>query len=200
MAKNVVSPPVDVGGSPAKWDFFGPPPLVEGEDAAAYHELLARVSGAVGPSDMLEEIWVRDVVDLVWEASRLRRLKSSLIDASIHEGLTEILRIFVGWDAEELAKSWVRNDVKAREEINKMLTSAGLTMESAAAQTLALKIDVIERIDRMITNAEARRNAVLREIDRHRANVAQALRRATDIEDVQFEELGAKQIADRNAA
>jgi hypothetical protein len=54
---------------------------------------------------MLEEIWVRDVVDLVWEARRLRRLKSSLVDASIHEGLTEILRIFVGWDAEELAKS-----------------------------------------------------------------------------------------------
>jgi hypothetical protein len=155
----------------------------------------------VGPTDILKEIWVRDVVDLVWEALRLRRLKSSLIDASIHEGLTKILRIFVDWiPAEELAKSWVRNDVKAREEINKMLTSAGLTMESAAAQTLALKIDVIERIDRMITNAEARRNAVLREIDRHRANVAQALRRATDIEDVQFEELGAKQIADRNAA
>jgi hypothetical protein len=201
MAKNVVSPPVDVGGSPAKWDFFGPPPLLEGEDPAAYDELLARVSGAVGPTDILKEIWVRDVVDLVWEALRLRRLKSSLIDASIHEGLTKILRIFVDWiPAEELAKSWVRNDVKAREEINKMLTSAGLTMESAAAQTLVLKLDAIERIDRMIMNAEARRNAVLREIDRHRASVAQALRRAADIEDVQFEELGAKQIADRNAA
>jgi|SoiMetStandDraft_2_1073263.scaffolds.fasta_scaffold07427_4 hypothetical protein len=131
---------------------------------------------------------------------RLRRLKSGLLDASIHEGLTEILRIFVDWTAEELATSWVRNDVKAREEIKKMLTSAGLTMESAAARTLALNIDVIERIDRMIMHAEARRNAVLREIDRHRASVAQALRRATDIEDVQFEELGAKQIADRNAA
>jgi hypothetical protein len=155
----------------------------------------------VGPTDILKEIWVRDVVDLVWEALRLRRLKSSLIDASIHEGLTKILRIFVDWiPADELAKSWVRNDVKAREEINKMLTSAGLTMESAAAQTLVLKLDAIERIDRMIMNAEARRNAVLREIDRHRASVAQALRRAADIEDVQFEELGAKQIADRNAA
>jgi hypothetical protein len=111
------------------------------------------------------------------------------------------LKVFVGWTAaEELATSWVRNDVKARKEINKMLTSAGLTMESAAARTLALNIDVIERIDRMIMHAEARRNAALREIDRHRASVAQALRRATDIEDVQFEELGAKQIADRNAA
>lgn len=202
MTKNLASPPIEVSGRrPAEWNFFGPPPLLEGEDPAAYGELLARVSGAVGPSDILEEIWVRDVVDLVWEALRLRRLKSGLIDSSIHEGLTEILRNFVGWiPAEELAKRWVRNDVKARKEISKMLTSAGLTMESAAAQTLALKIDEIERINRMIMNAEARRNAVLREVDRHRASVAQTLRRATDIEDVQFEELGAKQIADRNAA
>jgi hypothetical protein len=202
MTKSLASPPIDVSGRrPTEWNFFGPPPLLEGEDPAAYDELLARVSGAVGPSDILEEIWVRDVVDLVWEALRLRRLKSGLIDASIHEGLTEILRNFVGWTpAEDLAKRWVRNDVKARKEISKMLTSAGLTMESAAAQTLALKIDEIERIDRMIMNAEARRNAVLREIDGHRASVAQALRRATDIEDVQFEELRTKQIADRNAA
>jgi hypothetical protein len=129
------------------------------------------------------------------------KLKKSPDLAEALNSLIEILEIFVGWSpAEELAKRWVRNDVKARKEINNMLTSAGLTMESAAAQTLALTIDEIERIDRMIMNAEARRNAVLREIDRHRASVAQPLRRATDIEDVQFGELGAKQIADRNAA
>jgi hypothetical protein len=44
---------------------------------------------------MLEEIWVRDIVDLVWEALRLRRLKSGLIDGSMHKGLIEILEIFV---------------------------------------------------------------------------------------------------------
>jgi hypothetical protein len=43
---------------------FGPPPLIEGEDSAAYDELLARVSTAVKPADILEDIWVRDFVDL----------------------------------------------------------------------------------------------------------------------------------------
>src|ERR1700680_24366 len=52
---------------------FGPPPLIEGEDAAAYDELLTRVSAAVKPADILEDIWVRDIVDLVWHAFRLRR-------------------------------------------------------------------------------------------------------------------------------
>ena len=35
---------------------FGPPPLVLGEDEDAYNELLARVSAAVQPADMIEEI------------------------------------------------------------------------------------------------------------------------------------------------
>jgi hypothetical protein len=50
---------------------FGPPPLLEGEETAAYDELLVRISGAVNPADIFEEIWVRDLVDLVWEALRL---------------------------------------------------------------------------------------------------------------------------------
>ena len=43
---------------------FGPPPLLEGEDTAAYDDLLVRISGAVKPADIFEEIWIRDIVDL----------------------------------------------------------------------------------------------------------------------------------------
>jgi len=60
---------------------FGPPPLLEGEDAAAYDELLVRISGAVKPTDIFEEIWIREIVDLVWGAFRLRRLKANLMTA-----------------------------------------------------------------------------------------------------------------------
>ena len=57
-------------------------------------------------------------------------------------------------------------------------------------QTLAAKINDIERIDRMLANAEARRHLVLREIDRHRAAVAARLRDATEqIEDASFTEV-----------
>jgi hypothetical protein len=55
---------------------------------------------------------------------------------------------------------------------------------------LALKIDKMERIDRMITGAEARRNVALREIDRHRATLAAALRQAADeVLDAEFKEI-----------
>jgi hypothetical protein len=55
------------------------------------------------------------------------------------------------------------------------------------AQTLSLKLDDIERIDRMIGLAEARRNVVLREIDRHREPLSQNLRRSVQqVEDGQL--------------
>jgi hypothetical protein len=105
MTKKLATSPGDRGQPPTKWSFFGPAPLLDGEDSAAYDELLARVSGAVKPSDILEEIWVRDVVDLVWEALRLRRLKANLIIRAFPVGqrLENLLKPVMGlrgdWNA-----------------------------------------------------------------------------------------------------
>jgi hypothetical protein len=61
-------------------------------------------------------------------------------------------------------------------------------MDSLAANALAEKFDYIERIDRLTIIAENRRNASLREIDRHRAALGESLRRSVqDIEDGEFE-------------
>jgi hypothetical protein len=157
--------------------FLAPPPLIAGEDAAAYDDLLARISAALEPSDILEEIWVRDVVDMVWDALRLRRLKAQVLTVSAYEGMHTILRRFLDWQfSEQVARQWALRDQAAVAEA--VLASAGLTAEAVTAQTLALKIDIVERIDRMMVTAEARRNAVLREIERHRASFARTLRRA----------------------
>src|SRR5436853_2282023 len=73
------------------------PPLVAGEDTAAYDDLMARLSDTLKPSDVLEEIWVRDIVDLVWEVFRLRRLKTHLMRAGAHEGMAQVLKPLVKW-------------------------------------------------------------------------------------------------------
>lgn len=181
---------------------FGPPPLLEGEDPAAYDELLARVSGAVKPADILEEIWVRDYVDLAWEILRLRRLKSQLLTANVHRGLKEILDRLCGYHhAEKLSADWANGDGDAIEEVDERLANAGLSKNEVMAQTLSVKIEDVERIDRMIMNAEARRNVVLREVDRHRAVLGQDLRRASrNVEDAEFVEIEAPKIEKRQAA
>jgi hypothetical protein len=68
--------------------FFGPPPLLDGEDTGAYGDLLARVSAAIRPADILEEIWLRDFLDLAWEILRWRRLKGAVVSGAVAQGLT----------------------------------------------------------------------------------------------------------------
>lgn len=58
---------------------FGPPLLLEGEDAAAYDEFLIRIRAAVNPVDIIDDMFIADVVSLEWEVLRWRRLKLSLI-------------------------------------------------------------------------------------------------------------------------
>ena len=70
---------------------FGPPPLIEGEDAAAYDQLLARICAAVKPVDIIDEMFTADVVSLEWEVLRLRRLKWSLIRARGLKALEDFL-------------------------------------------------------------------------------------------------------------
>src|SRR5262249_46146007 len=94
----------------ASLDFLGPAPLIRTEDAADYDTLLAGIIGAVRPADILEEIWVRDVVVLVWEAERLRRLKAALMNACAHRGLDKVLLRFDGIDALGLSKRWGAGD------------------------------------------------------------------------------------------
>jgi hypothetical protein len=60
--------------------FFGPPALIRAEDRGQYEALRDRISAAVGPLDFLEEIWVNDVVNRVWEELRLRRILRNVLN------------------------------------------------------------------------------------------------------------------------
>jgi hypothetical protein len=169
---------------------LGPPPLIDGEDATNYDAILERISADVAPADFLEEIWVRNVADLVWDSIRLRRLKSQLLQAAAHEGLKRLLASIIDWmRADVLARKWALGDEEAMGEVKRLLGRAGLTFDAVMAQTLAARVNEVERIDRMIIVAEARRDAVLREIRSRRLAFGQALRRAGEAIDAEFEEV-----------
>jgi hypothetical protein len=142
-----------------------------------------QISAAVGPRDFLEEILVNDVVNLFWETLRLRRLRAALLQAAAPEGVDHILN-------QTIAIDWASRQPRVVAKGDAALDAAGLTMDVVMAQTLALKIDEFERIDRMGAGAEARRNSALREIDRHRATLGAALRQAADeVLDAEFKEI-----------
>src|SRR5262245_55100320 len=70
---------------------FGRPPLLEGEDAAAYDELLDGIHAAVNPIDTVDEMLVAEVAALQWDVQRLRRLKTALLGVCQREVLKKFL-------------------------------------------------------------------------------------------------------------
>jgi hypothetical protein len=128
--------------------FFGPPSLIAGEDQAQYEAMRDQISAAVGPLDFLEDIWVNDVVNLVWETLRLRRLRAALLQIAAPECLYRI-RANLGDYGRKLTTNWASHEPDAVAKVDDVLAAIGLTRDELMAETLAWKLDEVERIDHM---------------------------------------------------
>jgi hypothetical protein len=249
-----------VSSAPPPWRrLFGEPIFLQGEDPAAYGELLARIRSAVKPPDMIQEMLVTDVVWLECEVLRWRRLKGGLIRARcvraledfVYEQLDEndenyelyseqfanclaeifqhnlpedqvkdarrlahkyaeneqeavgkvdeilarhrvdiddILRDARRRKAKELVRQYAQHEPDGVSLVDELLGRAGTSIEALTADALKGEFDYIERIDRLTTIAENRRNDALNEIERRRALFGETLRRSVqEIEDAEFE-------------
>ena len=103
--------------------------------------------------------------------------------------------------AKELVQEYARREPDAVTLVDELLAEAGMSMDALMADALAEKLDYIERIDRLTTIAESRRNASLNEIERRRALLGETLRRSVqEIEDAEFEVIETTPAKGKNAA
>ena len=174
-----------------------PTPLLPGEEETDYESIAVNILVACEPRDAIEEYLIRDAIDLTWEILRLRRLKAGILRASMGDGVRALLDdVGVPYeDRDALSEQWAAGDKSARKKVDAILANAGLTMDDLTAKTLTSHMDDYERIDRMLSSAEARRNNALREIDRHREAAGAAVRRAIDeVEDAEFRDVDTGEI------
>lgn len=185
---------------------LGPPPLLAGESEAEFLAFSKAVVSSAMPADAIEEILVRDVVDLAWEVLRLRRIKAALINVNMHHGLSKVLETvrYGGQEnyrlVQELTRAWAAGDKDAQKEVRRVLDMIGSSLAEVAANTIDYRIDSFERLDRMLASAEARRNSALREVDRYRDSLGVGARRALDdVEDVDFQDVETGAVAETGA-
>jgi hypothetical protein len=165
---------------------FAKRPLALGESEQDYDDFLRKVSLTVQPGDIIETLWVKDIVDLRWETMRLRRLQASLLMSAARIILANLLRtenagLIDGvqvFTVPDLLNAFMAGDDKAVAEVERVLARRGQDMDAIMAQALVEKLDQISAIDRMVTGADGRRNKVLQEIDRRRDAFARRLRAA----------------------
>ncbi len=80
--------------------------------------------------------------------------------------------------AEELVNEYGRRESGAVALINDLLAKAGMTIDALIVPHLKAQLQWLERVDRLTTVAETRRNASLREIDRRRFPLGEKMRRS----------------------
>src|SRR3712207_6801132 len=96
--------------------------------------------------------------DLIAAATRraLAAVLEPIVDAVPAD---ELIARFGDTPADRLAAGWYRREAGAVEEVETRLAGAELSMDVVKALALQMSLGHVERIDRMITNAEARRIA-----------------------------------------
>ena len=159
---------------------------MEGEDHRGYEELLHRVTAALQPMDIMEEMWIYDIVGLAWDTFRWRRVKAHELTQAAGRQIRELIKPFVVGDAQQVSEQWALGNEAAAERVNAALAAAGLSTRSVVTRKLdltAYDLEKIVRIEHVLANAEARRSAAVREVERYRANFGARLRRAVEIED-----------------
>jgi hypothetical protein len=139
----------------ARMKLFGEPQLLEGEDAAAYDELLARIRAAVKPVDIVEEMFIADVMSLEWEVLRWRRLKLGLIRARVLEALKAFLVEKLDYDLfrddfaddlaevlqDNLAHKCAQNEPEAVDEVKRVLAGIDLDFDQFLDDVRAKKAE-----------------------------------------------------------
>ena len=171
--------------APAMTDLFGKPPLLRGEDANLYDALFARVVAAARPRDPFEWILLKDYADLAWEVFRLRRAKAGLVNAG-HKNALGALAHKLTIDV----MPWVdqHKSVDAKMLILTSLKDKGFDEDAIAAEAMVRACNELAVFEELIASAETRRNAMLRELDHHRAGLGTRLRTVPDAIDAETED------------
>jgi len=180
-----------------KWSLIRAPALEALENFLGDYDLYSEEDFADDLAEILQDNLPEDqAADAQTLARECAQNKADAVDkvrkilAGIGLKLNQVLDDAKGRKPKELVQEYVRREPDAVNQVHELLTDAGVSMDGFMADALAEKLDDIERIDRLTTIAESRRNASLHEIERRRAVLGETLRRSVqEIEDGEFEEI-----------
>ena len=161
-------------------ELFGCAPTLKTEDKKVYWDFLNEVVRCIKPEDMIEWLRVKDVIDLSWEIMGFRKLKITLIEIE-----RENTNATIKWGREHPDEPYydcmkLTSRPRTAQEIEARKNGRFLDTETDSAKLLWKHIDEYERIERLLTSAELRRDRILREIELCRAELARRLRQTTD--------------------
>ena len=165
---------------------FGPAPVLSSESVAGYNKMLFRLLEAMRPRDFMERILIKQGADATWEVIRYARLKSEhmqlkfrqLAELEQHAGSEHSKPVpeHAGAQAGQSTQSAAaQGAMPAAGGVAGAQDNAAASVKSPTfadhAQALEHGIDHVERLEKLLKGAVARRNDILGQIERYRNNL-----------------------------
>ena len=168
--------------------FHSMAPLLSAESADEFASLRKELKNEIHPEGPIEQIYVDDFATLIWEILGLRRYKTVIINNSRLAALRGILeqllcrRDYEGYNghehaAEDLARGWF-DSKKAQARVAKLLRKFQMDEGAIEAEAFRSRAEDLERLERILTALEFRRDKALRSIREYRQILSKQLQQA----------------------
>ena len=164
-------------------------PVLNSESTDEFDAIYEALEREIKPRGPIERMYTDDISVILWEILRLRRCKTAIINAAYRAALECLLKQFlklpdqpdyaVREEAERRAARWF-TDQTAKDEVTELLARFGLDDSAIEAEAVRRCAADLERLDRLITSLESRRNKALRCIGEYRDGFARRLRESAD--------------------
>jgi hypothetical protein len=164
--------------------------LLPGESKVEFLALRERIAQEIEPKGEIEWTFLNDILELLWEIMRLRRYRTLIICNTIPAAVQSMMKQLcynhdflahtqVAADAVAAAKDYFRNE-KFKNKFLKILREAGFDDRALEAEAFRLAISDLEKLDKMLSALEWRRNKALRFIAEYRQSLSAQIRQVTD--------------------
>lgn len=152
---------------------LGKPQLLLGDDENQFAQLEALIAEELNPQDILETLWCRDVIERSFEILRLRRWKAQFIELRelgavkvlLHQS-SQLIRYPEKID--DLVTGWGAGNQEAINRIYSILKNTDREHSHIEAQAVGANLETLAAIESLLLANEVRRDAIIKEIDRHR--------------------------------
>ena len=159
-------------------------PLLITESAEEFERLRTDIEQEIKPLGIIEQIYVSDVIYIVWDIMRLRRCKDVIVNTGFPDAIKRLLdrhyeNSEIAGELEDLACGWF-TEPKAKKRVAELLGQFQLDELAIEAEAMREMSPDLERLDGMLSSLESRRDKALDRVAAYRDYLGHQLRQCTD--------------------
>jgi hypothetical protein len=153
------------------------PPLLITESQEEFSRIREDLYQEINPVGIIEQMYVDEIADLVWQILRLKRCKAGVTNLAFHEASARILGQLM--DAgPDVARDWI-SDPEIAKQVETGLATYKLDGSVIIAEAIKKSSYELERIETLLASLETRRDRALLRIAQYRGELGAVLRKAS---------------------